>query len=110
MWIISAASLGVTMLLCVLGVFIPKVYYDDNLAQRIGMAGVFIFCWPRLVQLLEAREITGLVVPVPAQLAGHVGLAMFAVGTAYKVWKHRPGRGQPRGPNRRREDARAGSA
>ncbi len=90
MWLVSAISLSVTMLLCVVGVFIPRTYYDDNLAQRLGMVGVFLFCWPRLVQLLERQEITGYVMPVTAQVFGHVGLALFAVGTAYKAWKHRP--------------------
>ena len=92
MWIVSAVSLGVTMLLCVVGILVPKAYYDDNLAQRLGMAGMFIFCWPRLVQLLETREITSLVMPVTAQVLGHVGLALFAIGTAYKAWCHRPRR------------------
>jgi len=78
------------MLLCVVGVFVPKAYYNDNLAQRIGMAGVFMFCWPRLVQLFEHQMIRNNCMPVEAQVAGHVGLALFAIGTAYKAWKHRP--------------------
>lgn len=90
MWIISAVSLTIVMVLCVVGVFIPKRIYDDNLAQCIGMAGVFMFSWPRLAQLLERQEITSFVMPVLAQTAGHVGLALYALGTAYKAWKHRP--------------------
>lgn len=90
MWIISAVSLAIVMALCVVGVFIPKRIYDDNLAQCIGMAGVFMFSWPRLAQLLEHRELTSIAMPAMAQTAGHVGLALYAMGTAYKAWKHRP--------------------
>jgi hypothetical protein len=90
MWVVSAVSLTIVMVFCVIGVFIPKAYYDDNLAQRIGMAGVFMFSWPRLSMLLERQEITSVVMPVSAQVLGHVGLALFALGTAYKAWKHRP--------------------
>lgn len=90
MWIISAVSLFITMTLCVIGVFVSKKYYDDNLFQRIGMAGVFIFCMPRFIQLMSKQEITTVVMPLTAQLFGHVGLMLFAVGTAYKAWKHRP--------------------
>lgn len=92
MWIISAVSLTIVMALCVVGVFTPKRVFDDNLAQCIGMAGVFMFCYPRLVQILELRELTSLVVPALAQTAGHVGLALYALGTAYKAYKHRPHR------------------
>lgn len=92
MWLVSAISLSIVMALCVVGVFIPKKYYDDNLAQCIGMAGVFMFSWPRLMQLIEVRDITANTMPVSAQLAGHAGLALYAIGTAYKAWRHRPQR------------------
>lgn len=90
MWLVSAVSLAVVMFLCVCGVFAPKAYYDDNLAQRLGMSGVFMFSWPRLMQLIELRDITANTMPVSAQIAGHVGLALFAVGTAYKAYLRRP--------------------
>lgn len=90
MWLISAASLSIVMALCVIGVFIPRKFFDDNLGQCIGMAGVFMFCWPRLMQLIEHRELTSIAMPAEAQMAGHVGLALYAIGTAYKAWKHRP--------------------
>lgn len=90
MWIVSAVSLAIVMALCVVGVFIPKRIYDDNLAQCVGMAGVFMFSWPRLAHLLDHQEITSIVIPALAQTAGHVGLALYALGTAYKAWKHRP--------------------
>lgn len=89
-WLVSAVSLTLVMTLCVVGVFIPKKYFDDNLAQCVGMAGVFMFSWPRLSQLIEMRDITANTMPVSAQLAGHVGLALYALGTAYKAWRHRP--------------------
>lgn len=90
MWLISAVSLTIVMVLCFVGVFIPKKYFDDNLAQCVGMAGMFMFCWPRLAQLLERQEITANTMPVFAQLVGHTGLALYAMGTAYKAWRHRP--------------------
>lgn len=92
MWLISAVSLAIVMVLCAVGIFIPKKYFDDNLAQRVGMAGIFIICWPRLDQLIDRQEITGNCMPVTAQFAGHLGFALFAVGVAYKAWKHRPRR------------------
>lgn len=92
MWLISAVSLTIVMALCLIGVFIPKKYFDDNLAQCVGMAGMFMFCWPRLAQLLERQEITANTMPVFAQLVGHTGLALYAMGTAYKAWRHRPQR------------------
>jgi hypothetical protein len=97
LWLVSAVSLSITMALCVVGVFIPKTYYDDNLLQRIGMTGVFAFCWPRLMQILDRFELTSATMPVSAQVFGHVGLMLFAVGTAYKVWKHRPNRKKNKG-------------
>ena len=92
MWLVSAVSLAVTMILCLVGVFIPSRFYDDNLAQRAGMAGVFIVCWPRLVHLIDNQGFVGNCLPVAAQVLGHVGLALFAAGTAYKAWKSRPPR------------------
>jgi hypothetical protein len=85
-WIVSAVSLSITMGLCVAGVLTPKALYDANLFQRLGMAGMFAFSWPRLVQLFETHTITGNCMPVSAQVCGHVGIALYATGTAFKVW------------------------
>lgn len=92
MWVVSVVSLAVTMILCLVGVFIPPRFYDDNLAQRIGMAGVFTVCWPRFWHLIDNQGFVGNCLPVAAQVLGHVGLALFALGTAYKAWKYRPPR------------------
>src|SRR5574341_765172 len=90
MWAISAVSLVIVMAGCLAGIFAPKHIYNDNLAQRIGMAGVFCFCWPRLAQIIDQQALSAQVVPAAAQLAGHVGMACFVLGTAFKAWRHRP--------------------
>jgi hypothetical protein len=104
MWIISAVSLTLVMGLCVIGAFAPRQYYAANLAQCIGMAGVFMFSWPRLALLIEHREITSIAMPVFAQVVGHTGLALYAVGTAYKAWRHRPRQADGAPPARRATD------
>lgn len=85
MWLVSALCLTVTMTLCVVGIFGPKAWYDDNLLQRLGMTGIFGICWPRLSQLLELQQLTNNCMPASAQLAGHIGFALFAVGLAWKA-------------------------
>lgn len=87
MWVVSAVSLAVVMLLCVLGVFLPRRCYHGNLAQCLGMIGVFMFSWPKFASLVVHQHITSVVMPVSAQIAGHVGLALYALGTAYVEWR-----------------------
>ena len=81
MWVVSIACLLFVMVLCVLGTVVRA--FRDNLPQRIGMAFLFIGCWPRVQDMwLYRPESDG-------SWLGHLGLAMFALGTAWKVWKHR---------------------
>lgn len=81
MWAVSVVCLGITMVLCVVGTFSCR--YDDNIFQRIGMAMLFIGCYPRLREAWETHYVT------EGVWMAHIGLASFAVGTAFKVWKHR---------------------
>lgn len=99
LWIISAVALAITMVCCLAGTIAPKHVYDDNIAQRIGMAGIFMVCWPRFWHLIEHQGFIGNCLPVPAQVLGHIGLAAYALGTAWKVWRHaRKPRGGPQPP------------
>lgn len=86
-WYASVASLSLTMVLCLAGAFWPM--YEETasqrvatLLQRIGMALLFIGCWPRLVVIYESREMTA-----AGGWVAHVGLALFAVGTAWKFYR-----------------------
>jgi len=82
---LSGASLLIVMAGCLAGVFLPARYYDDNLFQRVGMSGLFMFSLARFDQLVRLGELTGNCVPVSTQLCGHVGLAMLVLGTAWKA-------------------------
>lgn len=85
MWIISATSLAIIMICCTAGVFAPKHVFADSALQRLGMIGVALFCLPRFLQLLHTQTLTSSCMPADAQLMGHVGLALYCVGTAFKV-------------------------
>jgi hypothetical protein len=98
MWVVSAFALAITMACCFAGTFAPKHIYDDNIAQRIGMAGVFMVCWPRFWHLIDNQGFVGNCLPVTAQIFGHVGLAAYCAGTAWKVWRHKPKRKPPPPP------------
>jgi hypothetical protein len=98
MWWVSAVSLFIIMISCAAGAFAPKEIFNDNPAQRIGMAGVFFFALPRFIQLMERQEFTANCMSASAQLAGHVGLALYCVGTAIKVMRHKPKRKPPLPP------------
>lgn len=93
MWIVSVVALCIVMALCVLGTF--GRWYSDNLAQRIGMAMLFIGCWPKVEELMFFRPENGGV------WVAHVGLAVFAMGTAWKVWLHRDHHPPPAQPPHR---------
>lgn len=86
LYYISAVSLMVVMLGCFAGIFLSARYYNDNLLQRIGMSGLFVICLSRFEQLVELGEMTGRCVPISAQLCGHVGMALFTIGTAWKAF------------------------
>lgn len=73
------------MVLCAVGIFAPARIYDDSLLQRLGMSGMFFFCFGRFRQLIEVGSMTGNCLPISVQLVGHVGLAIFAIGTAWRA-------------------------
>ena len=75
-WFMSCVFLTILGAACVLGVFSKR--YDDNLAQRIGMAGVALWCFAR-IPLIYERGYTE-----PANLLLHAALAVMACGTVYR--------------------------
>lgn len=86
MWIISVTSLVIVILLCLVGAFSAK--FNDNLLQRLGLGLVAIAMWPRLESLVE---FSGYAKHMPdwTLLGQHLGLACYALGTAWKVWRYR---------------------
>jgi hypothetical protein len=92
MWLISAVSLFIVITSCTLGVFLPDRIFADNLAQRIGMIGVALFSLPRFLLLLKTQTLTAVCIPLEAQLMGHVGMALYCLGTMWKIFRHRPRR------------------
>lgn len=97
MFVVSAVSLFIVMVACAWGVCAPRRIFDDNIPQRVGMAGVFFFALPRFIALLE-NGFTANCMPASAQLLGHVGMALYSIGTAYKVWKHNAKLGKKKPP------------
>lgn len=95
MWIISAVSLFIVIASCTLGVFLPDRIFADNLPQRIGLTGITFFCLPRFLQIVQSQALSGHCFPVEAQLMGHVGMALYCVGTCWKVFRHRRDRKTP---------------
>lgn len=88
MWIVSAISLGLLLLACLVAPFVQS--YRDNLLQRISFALIFIGTFARWLGIIDTRSIEP-VWPIIAEasVVGNIGFALFAVGTAYKVWRHR---------------------
>ncbi len=77
MWIMSFACLVFVAVMCVIGVLSP--IYEDNLAQRLGMA---LTC---LGVLARANEVWYSEAVAPVSLMAHAGLALFAAGVTFKV-------------------------
>ena len=75
------AALFVIFLLCILGIFSPR--YHENWLQFTGMAIIAIGVFP-LAKLIHER---GWVSPEATWIL--VGFAVFGVGMAVKVWRHR---------------------
>lgn len=87
MWLVSATCLIIVITCCTLGVFSRA--FADNMAQRLGMIGIVFFSLPRLLMILKAQEVSGVCMPVDAQVLGHVGMALYCLGTAGKVIRFR---------------------
>lgn len=84
--LLSLACLLVTGAIATVGVF--SNHYDDNVLQRVGLSIIAIGTISRAVERM-ANDVPD---PPFILLASQVGLALFAVGTAHKVW--RAGRAQ----------------
>lgn len=61
-------------------------HYDDTLLQRMGLSIVAIGCIVRAGERL-AFDVAD---PPPILLLSQLGLALYAVGTALKLWRARP--------------------
>jgi hypothetical protein len=79
LWPISIAALSIVTALCIVGTLAPT--YRDNLAQRIGMALLAYGCASRVQAIWLAQFVAH------DWLAVHVGMALYALGTAYKHWQ-----------------------
>jgi hypothetical protein len=70
-------------------------HYRDNWMQFLGLCGVVPWtigrAWTLADPLMPAPDMS------TQQLIGHVGLALFAAGTAWKVWRHRDTPSNPNG-------------
>jgi hypothetical protein len=94
---VSLACLLITGLLAAWAVF--SHHYDDTLLQRVGLSIVAIGCATRAFECITET------VPNPpaALLWSQIGLAMYAVGTALRVYVSmlRSGHNRRRPRNRR---------
>jgi hypothetical protein len=79
MWLISVLCLVLVATLCAWGVFTDR--YNDNLPQMIGMGAMFFGALSIAWRIWRVEF-----VPMDA-LFVHVGLALYAVGTAWKVYR-----------------------
>ena len=81
-WSVPLLCLAVTGALCTWGIF--SRHFDDSFLQRVGLAGLSVFCFLRLYTRLKSPDI-----PPPALeiLGVQVSLAIYGVGTAIKLVK-----------------------
>lgn len=84
LWPVSVAALLIVTLLCITGTLAPS--FKDNLAQRAGMALLAYGCASRVESIWHSQY-----VPIDA-LFLHLGMAIYACGTAYKHWRYTTGR------------------
>jgi hypothetical protein len=94
----SDILISITSLLIVAGSSIGAIlskHYRDNWLQFAGLWGILFWSLGRSWQLAE-RYLSWLMEPLtPApdmstqSLIGHSGLALFAIGTAWKVFRNR---------------------
>jgi uncharacterized membrane protein len=94
MYVFSGCCLGVIAVLCLMGIFSQR--YSDNWMQFVGLWGLLAWSAARLWQVIDgAAHLSG------QQLVLHVALALFACGTAYKVFIY----GQPHPKNGKAPEA-----
>ncbi|MBE7420676.1 MAG: hypothetical protein HS128_23515 [Ideonella sp.] len=85
-WLGLAALVGV-LTLCVAGLF--SSHYHDNWLQFLGLWTIVLADTMRLAWLAERWQWRGELVMSWPMIVLHIGMLMFAVGTACKVWRHR---------------------
>lgn len=76
---VSTICLVVTGALSTWAVFSRN--YDDSLLQRCGLSVIAIGCFARAAERLA----TSVPDPPPILLASQIGLALYAIGTAFKI-------------------------
>lgn len=79
---LTLLSLFVVSVLCAVGALYK--HYEDNLLQRVGMAGICLANIGLIVQVWEYQAVNH----ACGMLA--VSMAIFALGVAAKVFKFRP--------------------
>lgn len=81
---ISAVCLSLVTLLSGAAIFCRN--YHENWVQWFGLVGITIWSAARVSQLTDMMSTR-----LPAQgVILHVSMVLFALGTAWKVWQHRP--------------------
>jgi hypothetical protein len=83
-WVSVVALSGVAVI-TVAGVFSPS--YRDNLLQRLGMAMASLSALALIDQMVAHAncQVSSAALPL-----FYVGILLWALGTAKKVWVHRP--------------------
>lgn len=76
---VSVVSLCLISALCFAGLFTKA--YQDNLCQFFGLWGTACWGLARAWQLVTEGGLTS------QQVVAHASIALYAAGTAYKVWK-----------------------
>ena len=77
MYLVAIFCLLVVAATCIAGTFCEK--YDDNLAQRIGMAVMTFFCFGRAITIYKSQFVD------PELMVAYIGMACFAAGTVCKI-------------------------
>lgn len=77
----SAVCLLTLVGLCLCGIFSPL--YRDNWGQFAGLCLLTVWAAARLGRVLDGDEVSS------QQLLAYVGMAVYACGTAWKVWHFR---------------------
>nr|WP_297388290.1 hypothetical protein [uncultured Roseateles sp.] len=80
MMTVALVCLVLTAFLCVAGVFVQV--YHDNILQRAGLSLLMLWTFSQMERIIERGWVW------PEALFLYVGLALFGLGTAYKVVKH----------------------
>lgn len=82
--LVSVVALTIVAMAAALGIFCR--HFHDNWPQLLGLAGLATWAIARVLQITDMTDHR-----VPNQGAVmHVSLALYALGTAWKVWTHRP--------------------